>query len=250
MDISDLSSYRYPMLKIKDLNFHYGSAQALFEISMEMRAGLITIMVGSNGAGKSTLMRCISGIIKPSRGKILLEGQAIGHLPPHAIVEKGVIQVPEGRKLFPSLTVQENLEMGSVHPAARQKRPQTLEYVYGLFPRLKERTTQLAQTLSGGEQQMLAFGRALMGLPRVLLLDEPSMGLAPLLVQAIFQTIKKIHAGGGTIFLVEQNLKASLVLAQWAYVIENGRIVLEGTSEQLLADERTIKAYLGIHRKG
>jgi branched-chain amino acid transport system ATP-binding protein len=238
------------MLRIKDLDFHYGSAQALYGISMEMRAGLITIMVGSNGAGKSTLMRCISGIIKPSRGQITLEGQSIEHLPPHAIVEKGLVQVPEGRKLFPSLTVQENLEMGSVHHSAKQKRAETLNYVYGLFPRLKERMTQLAQTLSGGEQQMLAFGRALMGLPRVLLLDEPSMGLAPLLVQAIFQTIKKIHTAGGTIFLVEHNLKASLALAQWAYVIENGRIVLEGTSEQLLADERTIKAYLGIHKKG
>ncbi len=238
------------MLKIKDLNFHYGNSQALYGITLEMRAGFITIMVGSNGAGKSTLMRCISGILKPSGGEIILEDQSIEHLPPHAIVEKGVVQVPEGRKLFPSLTVQENLEMGSVHRKAKQKRAETIEYVYGLFPRLKERTTQLAQTLSGGEQQMLAFGRALMGLPRVLLLDEPSMGLAPLVVQAIFQAIKKIHAGGGTIFLVEQNLKASLSLAQWAYVIENGRIVLEGTSEQLLTDERTIKAYLGIYKKG
>jgi len=237
------------MLKIRDLDFHYGSAQALFGISMEMRAGLITIMFGSNGAGKSTLMRCISGILKPSRGEILLEGQAIEHLPPHAIVERGLVQVPEGRKLFPSLTVHENLEMGSVHRKAKEKRTESLEYVYGLFPRLRERTKQLAQTLSGGEQQMLAFGRALMGLPRVLLLDEPSMGLAPLVVQAIFQTIKKIHSDGGTLFLVEQNLKASLALAQWAYVIENGRIVLEGTSETLLADERTIKAYLGIHKK-
>ena len=238
------------MLKIKDLDFHYGSAQALYGINMEMRVGLITIMVGSNGAGKSTLMRCISGIRKPTRGQILLDDQPIETLPPHEVVERGLVQVPEGRKLFPSLTVQENLEMGSVHPQAKEKRAETLEFVYGLFPRLRERQTQLARTLSGGEQQMLAFGRALMGLPRVLLLDEPSMGLAPLVVQAIFQTIKKIHTAGGTIFLVEQNLKASLALAQWAYVIENGRIVLAGTSEQLLADERTIKAYLGIHKKG
>lgn len=236
------------MLQIKELDFHYGSAQALYGLDMEMRAGRITIMVGSNGAGKSTLMRCISGIIKPSRGQILLEGRPIQELAPHEIVERGLLQVPEGRKLFPSLTVQENLEMGSVHPQAKRKRSESLGYVYTLFPRLLERKDQLAQTLSGGEQQMLAFGRALMGLPRLLLLDEPSMGLAPLIVQAIFNTIKKIHGAGGTIFLVEQNLKASLALAEWAYVIENGRIVLEGTSKELLADERTIKAYLGIHK--
>jgi len=232
------------MLQVNDLDVHYGHAKALYGVNLLIRKGEITVMVGSNGAGKSTLMRCISGIKKPSRGTIILENQPIENMPCHKIVQQGLLQVPEGRKLFKSLTVQENLEMGSMNFRAKTKRGESLDYVYRLFPKLLERKNQLAGTLSGGEQQMLAFGRALMGLPRVLLLDEPSIGLAPLIIQEIFRTIKKIHLDGGTIFLVEQNLRASLALAQRGYVIENGRIVLEGTSKQLLADERTVKAYL------
>ncbi len=237
------------MLQVKDVDVFYGHAQALHGITLQVRKGQITAMVGSNGAGKTTMMRCISGVVKPSRGSVLLGNQSIEKLPPHEIVKLGVIQAPEGRKLFKSLTVQENLEMGSTQPHAREKRAETLAYVYQLFPHLAEREKQLAESLSGGEQQMLAFGRALMGLPSVLLLDEPSIGLAPLIVRAIFETIQKINENGGTVFLVEQNLRASLNLAQWGYVIENGRIVLEGTSAQLLADERTVKAYFGTDKK-
>lgn len=237
------------MLKIQDLDFHFGKAQALHGVNMHIKRGQITLLVGSNGAGKSTLMRCISAIGRPSRGVILLEDHPINTLPPHKIVLRGVIQVPEGRKIFPSLTVEENLEMGSMHPEAKKKRKQTMEYVFELFPKLSERKTQTGETLSGGEQQMLAIGRALMGLPKVLLLDEPSMGLAPLIVQQVFDVLKKIHQTGGTIFLVEQNLRASLVLCHYAYVIENGKIVMEGTSQELLANEQTVKAYLGINKK-
>ena len=233
------------MLQIKELDFHYGSAQALYDLNMEMRAGRITIMVGSNGAGKSTLMRCISGIIKPSRGQILLEGQPIQELAPHEIVERGLLQVPEGRKLFPSLTVQENLEMGSVHPQAKRKRSETLGYVYSLFPRLLERKDQLAQTLSGGEQQMLAMGRALMARPELLLLDEPSLGLAPQVIELIFETIEKINREGTTILLVEQNAQLALETSRYAYVLETGSILLEGEASKVLSDPRVKEAYLG-----
>jgi branched-chain amino acid transport system ATP-binding protein len=237
------------MLKIQNLDFHFGKAQALNGLNLRIQKGQITLLVGSNGAGKSTLMRCISGIRQASQGKIIFEGESIGLLPPHEIVRRGIIQVPEGRKIFPSLTVEENLAMGSMHPEAKKKRKQSMDYVFDLFPRLKERRNQIGETLSGGEQQMLAIGRALMGLPRVLLLDEPSMGLAPIIVQQVFDVLRKIHQSGGTIFLVEQNLKASLALCHYAYVIENGRIVLEGTGQELMSNEQTVKAYLGIHKK-
>jgi branched-chain amino acid transport system ATP-binding protein len=236
------------MLKIQDLNFHFGKAQALNNINMAVKRGQITIMVGSNGAGKSTIMRCISGIIRATSGEILLEDRPITTLSSNEIVRKGVIQVPEGRKIFPSLTVDENLDMGSMHSEAKRKRGQTKEYVFALFSRLKDRRNQVGETLSGGEQQMLAIGRALMGLPKVLLLDEPSMGLAPLIVQQVFEVLKKINLSGGTIFLVEQNMRASLSLCHYAYVIENGNIVLEGTGKELLSNERTVKAYLGIQK--
>jgi branched-chain amino acid transport system ATP-binding protein len=233
------------MLQIKDLDVFYGRAQALHGINVRVLKGQITALVGANGAGKSTLMRCISGLVKNSRGSILLENDPIHKLRPHQIVRRGLIQVPEGRKLFPSLTVQENLEMGSMHPEAKQKRAETMEYVYNLLPRLSERSKQITGTLSGGEQQMVAFGRALMGLPRVLIMDEPSIGLAPLVVKEMYETVKKLHDSGATIFLVEQNLRASLKLAHRGYVIENGRIVLEGKSQELLSDRRTVKAYFG-----
>jgi len=240
---------RSEMLRIRNLDFHFGKAQALHGVNLRIKNGQITLLVGSNGAGKSTLMRCISGIGRASHGEILLEGDPIGNLPPHDIVRHGILQVPEGRKIFPSLTVQENLEMGSMHPEAKKKRKQSMEYVFELFPKLLERRNQIGETLSGGEQQMLAIGRALMGLPRILLLDEPSMGLAPIVVQQVFDVLKKIHQAGGTIFLVEQNLRASLALCHYAYVIENGRIVMEGSGQELLSNEQTVKAYLGIHKK-
>jgi branched-chain amino acid transport system ATP-binding protein len=216
---------------------------------MSVEKETITLLVGSNGAGKSTLMRCVSGILPPTNGSILLDDERINHFQPHQIVERGLIQVPEGRKIFPSLTVQENLEMGSMHRAAKRRRAETMKEVLDLFPRLLERRKQLAGTLSGGEQQILAIGRALMGMPRVLLLDEPSMGLAPIIVQLVFEALKRIHEAGGTIFLVEQNLRASMALADYAYVIENGIIVLEGTSSELMADEKAVKAYLGVRKQ-
>jgi branched-chain amino acid transport system ATP-binding protein len=236
------------MLKIQNLNFHYGKAHALNSINLEIKRGKITILVGSNGAGKSTIMRCISGIIRASSGHILLEGRPISTLSPSDIVQSGVIQVPEGRKIFPSLTVDENLDMGSMHSEAKKKRSLTKDYVFDLFPKLRDRKDQIGETLSGGEQQMLAIGRALMGLPKVLLLDEPSIGLAPLIVQQVFEVLRKLNNSGSTIFLVEQNLKASLALCNYAYVIESGNIVLEGTGEQLLSNEKTVKAYLGIQK--
>jgi branched-chain amino acid transport system ATP-binding protein len=237
------------MLQIKDLDVFYGHAQALHGINVQVPKGQITALVGANGAGKSTLMRCISGLVKNSRGSILLENNPIHNLRPHQIVRRGLIQVPEGRKLFPSLTVQENLEMGSMHPEAKKKRAETMEYVYNLLPRLSERSKQITGTLSGGEQQMVAFGRALMSLPRVLIMDEPSIGLAPLVVKEMYETVKKLNDSGATIFLIEQNLRASLKLAHRGYVIENGRIVIRGTSKELLSDERTVKAYFGSNKK-
>ena len=233
------------MLKIINLDVYYGRAQALHKINIEVPKGEITCLVGANGAGKSTLLRCVSGIIKSAKGDILLENDSIAKLRPHQIVRQGVVQIPEGRKLFPRLTVQENLEMGSVHSKAKKKRKENLNIVYDLLPRLVERKNQLVGNLSGGEQQMVAFGRAIMGIPRVLIMDEPSIGLAPLIVKEIYGTVKKLNQAGATIFLVEQNLRASLNLAHQGYVIENGKVVLEGTSKELLEDKRTIKAYLG-----
>jgi branched-chain amino acid transport system ATP-binding protein len=236
------------MLQIFDMHYTFGRAQALQAINVSVREQQITNIVGSNGAGKTTIMKCISGILRPSRGRIVFRDEPIHNLPPHAIVERGVVQVPEGRKLFPSLTVRENLEMGSMHSAAKARRKESYGYVYGLFPRLLEREDQKAGTLSGGEQQMVAFGRALMGLPKLLLLDEPSWGLAPLIVKEVLAAVKKISQQGGTILLVEQNVKASLALAQWTYVIENGHIVVEGRSTDVLANEQVIATYLGMKR--
>jgi branched-chain amino acid transport system ATP-binding protein len=237
------------MLQVRNLDVYYGNVQALYEINIEAGKGKITNMVGANGSGKTTLMKCISGLLKPKRGLIIFEDEQVENLPPHKIVERGLVQVPEGRKLFPSLTIRENLEMGSIHERAKKRRAQSLEYVYNLFPRLLERRNQLAGTLSGGEQQMLAFGRALMSMPRVLLLDEPSLGLSPIIVKEIFRTVRKINSDGGTILLVEQNVRASLALADWNYVIETGRIVTEGKSKELLENEKVVKAYFGITKR-
>jgi branched-chain amino acid transport system ATP-binding protein len=203
-------------------------------------------VVGANGAGKTTMLRAISGLMRPRAGQILFDGERLDSLPSHAIVERGVVQVPEGRKIFPSLTVLENLELGSYVAAAKARRREGLEQVFGFFPRLKERERQAAGTMSGGEQQMLAIGRALMARPRLLMLDEPSLGLAPIIVKEIFRIIGEINRSGTTVLLVEQNTRQALVLSRRGYVLENGRVVLEGSGAELLGNEHVKRAYLGM----
>jgi branched-chain amino acid transport system ATP-binding protein len=215
-------------------------------VSLAVEAGETLSVVGANGAGKTTMLRAISGLLRPRAGQILLDGKRLDTLPSHAIVELGVVQVPEGRKIFPSLTVLENLELGSYIAAAKVWRREGLEHVFTLFPRLKERERQAAGTMSGGEQQMLAIGRALMARPRLLMLDEPSLGLAPIIVKEIFHIIGEINRLGTTVLLVEQNTRQALALSRRGYVLENGRVVLEGTGAQLLGNEHVKRAYLGM----
>ncbi|GIX49087.1 MAG: ABC transporter ATP-binding protein [Candidatus Tectimicrobiota bacterium] len=234
------------LLEVHRVCAGYGDLQVLWEVSLHLQAGEIVAVIGANGAGKTTLLRTIAGLLRPTAGHIALAGTRLERLPPHRIVQGGVVRVPEGRKIFPRLTVLENLELGAYLPAAKRQRRQSLEWVFGLFPRLKERRRQLAGTLSGGEQQMLAIGRALMARPRLLMLDEPSLGLAPLLVQEIFAIIRDINRDGVTILLVEQHVFHALRLAHRGYVLENGRIVLEGKAEALLANEHVKTAYLGL----
>jgi branched-chain amino acid transport system ATP-binding protein len=234
------------ILQVENLDLFYGDAQALDSISLSAEAGELVAIVGANGAGKSSLIRTIAGIEKPRAGRVRFRGQDITGLPSHRICNLGVGQVAEGRQIFPTLTVEENLEMGALLPRARQQLPQTLEDVYALFPRLKERRTQLGGTMSGGEQQMLAIGRCLMGRPELIMFDEPSLGLAPTMVQELFRTIRALNGRGLTVILVEQNVVASLKLANKAYVLENSRIVMQGTGAELLNDDRVRRAYLGI----
>ncbi len=234
------------MLTVSDLDLFYGDAQALDGVSIAVEAGTTTAIVGANGAGKTSLIRTISGILKPARGSIRFKEREIAGLPSHLVCDLGIGQVAEGRQIFPSLSVRENLEMGAVIPRARATAKQTFDQVLSLFPRLNERLDQAAGTLSGGEQQMLAIGRCLMGKPELIMFDEPSLGLAPALVHELFRTIRDLAAGGMTIILVEQNVAASLKLAQRAYVLENGRVVLSGTGEGLLADPAVKQAYLGL----
>lgn len=233
------------MLTVKSLDVYYGKIQALKGISLEVDEGEIVTLIGANGAGKTTLLRTISGLIRPKNGEILYQGKRIDTLTAEAIVKLGISHVPEGRRIFPNLTVLENLEMGAYLRKDRDGIAKDQEKVFTLFPRLKERLKQQAGTLSGGEQQMLAMGRALMARPKLLLLDEPSMGLAPLLVKTIFEIIKEINAGGTTILLVEQNAHMALSIAHHAYVIETGRVVLTGTPEELHKSEQVQSAYLG-----
>jgi branched-chain amino acid transport system ATP-binding protein len=234
------------LLKVHDLNVHYGDVHVLHQVGLKVEEGEVITIVGANGAGKSTLLKSIGGIHRASSGEIRFLEERIDQLPSHRIVEKGVIRIPEGRKVFPSMTVLENLELGSYLPEAKTKRGESLGNVFNLFPVLKNRVQQTAGTLSGGEQQMLAIGRGLMALPRLLMLDEPSLGLAPLLVKQIFQTLGEINKRGTTLLLVEQNVYNALDMAQEGYVLETGRIVLSGKSKDLLHNEYIKEAYLGV----
>lgn len=234
------------MLNVKELEVFYGQAQAIRNAHFKIDRGDIISIVGSNGAGKSTILKAISGVIRPKNGTIEFLNQDITHLSTHEIVKLGVIQIPEGRKIFPTMTVLENLELGSYTSKAKKKREENLKKTFSLFPRLAERRNQIAGTLSGGEQQMLAIGRGLMSIPELLMLDEPSLGLAPLLVKEILQTVKDINSQGTTILLVEQNVSHALNISIRSYVLENGMIVIEGKGEDLLKNEHVKKAYLGM----
>lgn len=233
------------MLKVKNLVVRYGMIEAIKGISFEVNDGEIVTLIGANGAGKTTTMHTISGLLKPAEGSILLDGVDITKIPAHKIVAMGLAQIPERRRVFASQTVEENLDLGAFTRKDKEGIAQDLERVYTLFPRLKERKKQLAGTLSGGEQQMLAMGRALMAKPKILLLDEPSMGLSPLLVKEIFRIIEEINKQGTTILLVEQNAKMALAIADRAYVLETGKITLEGSGQELAASEQVQKVYLG-----
>lgn len=235
------------MLKINDINVYYGNIHALKGVSLDINEGEIVTLIGANGAGKSTLLKTISGLLKPKSGDILFQGQSISGKVAQAIVKQGLSHVPEGRRVFANMSVEENLELGAYLRNDKQGIREDFEKVYELFPRLHERRKQLSGTLSGGEQQMLAMGRALMARPKLLLLDEPSMGLAPLLVKTIFQIIEEINKTGTTILLVEQNANMALSIADRAYVIETGKIVLSGTAEELNQSDQIRMAYLGGH---
>jgi branched-chain amino acid transport system ATP-binding protein len=234
------------MLKVENLDVFHGDAQALDGVTLEIEQGAIVAIVGANGAGKTSLIRTIAGIHRPVRGRIVYRDQDIAGWPSHKVCDLGIGQVAEGRQVFPSLTVTENLDMGAMLPHARAARAQNLEKVFSLFPVLAERSRQSAGTLSGGEQQMLAIGRCLMGAPELVMFDEPSLGLAPAIVQNVLQTVRDLNRDGLTCVLVEQNVAVSLKLASHAYVLENGRITLSGSGEELLGDDRVRQAYLGL----
>ena len=233
------------MLEIKDLEVYYGMIQAIKGISFEVNEGEVITLIGANGAGKTTTLHTISGLIAPKKGTIVFEGKEITKMPAHKIVSCGMAHVPEGRRVFASLSVLQNLKLGAYTRSSKEEIEESLEMVYARFPRLKERKNQLAGTLSGGEQQMLAMGRALMSKPRIILMDEPSMGLSPIFVNEIFDIIRQVSAGGTTVLLVEQNAKKALSIADRGYVLETGKIVLTGKAEELLDDESVKKAYLG-----
>jgi branched-chain amino acid transport system ATP-binding protein len=234
------------MLRVEHVNAGYGDVQVLWDVSFQVQLKEFVVLVGANGAGKSTIMRTISSIIHPTGGAIWFEDQRIDHTPPYRIIHHGIAHVPEGRQLFPEMSVLENLELGSLTPDAKAHRKETLDWVLTLFPRLRERQKQMAGTLSGGEQQMCAIARGLMSRPKMILFDEPSLGLSPLLTQEIFRLTGKIHQEGITILMVEQNVKQTLAICDRAYVLENGRIVLEGKGRDLLENEQVKQAFLGI----
>jgi len=234
------------MLELRQVNTYYGKIQALQDVSIRIDDGEIVTLIGANGAGKSTTLMTVCGILHPRSGEIVWNSAPIHQLPPHDIVKLGISQVPEGRLIFPELTVRENLDLGAFLRNDRDGIARDLDYVFELFPILKERISQQGGTLSGGEQQMLAVARALMARPKLLLLDEPSLGLAPIIIQQIFSIIQKVNADGTTVFLVEQNANQALRIAHRGYVMENGRIAMEGSAESLLASEEVRKAYLGM----
>ena len=234
------------LLDVETIHTYYGNIHALKGISLHVEEAEIVSLIGGNGAGKSTTLKTISGVLHPRQGTISLGGEDISHYKPHQIVSKGVVQVPEGRRMFNRMSVTENLEMGAFSKNDKTRITENMERVFALFPRLKERRKQLSGTLSGGEQQMLATGRALMSDPKILLMDEPSMGLAPVLVDSIFETIVELNKAGTTILLVEQNARMALQVANRGYVLQTGEIVLSGTAEQLRSDQSVQKAYLGI----
>jgi branched-chain amino acid transport system ATP-binding protein len=234
------------MLEVKDIDVFYGDLHALWEVSFEVKEGEIVSLVGSNGAGKSTVLNTISGLLKPHNGSIEFLGNEISGVSAYRIVEYGIVQIPEARRLFTDLTTVENLELGALKGEARKRRVESIEWVFELFPILKERAKQAAGTLSGGEQQMLAIARGLMASPRLLMFDEPSLGLAPILVKQVFKIIEKINQEGITILLVEQNVRHSLSISNRTYVLENGRITLEGKGKELLENKHVKEAYLGL----
>ncbi len=233
-------------MEVKKVNLAYGQMQVLKEVSLQVREQEIVSLIGANSAGKSSMLNAISGLVPISGGEILFEGKRIDSLPSHEIIEKGIIQVPEGRRIFPFMTVKENLEMGSYNRRAREKSRESMQRVYELFPRLAERKNQLGESMSGGEQQMLAVGRALMAGPKILMLDEPSLGLAPIVVEMIFKVLQEVNRQAVTLLLVEQNVKESLDISSRGYVLENGRVVLEGAARDLLENAYLKKAYLGL----
>ena len=234
------------MLKVSGIDVFYGDLQVLWDVSFEVREKEILVLVGANGSGKSTSLKTISGLLRPRKGTIEFDGVRLDLLPSDKVIGSGVVHVPEARRLFREMTVEENLIMGSLSPEAKKKRAQTMEWVFELFPRVRERRKQAAGTLSGGEQQMVAIGRGLMALPKILMFDEPSLGLAPILVQDVFEIVKRINREGVTVLLVEQNVRQTLAMCDRAYVLENGRVVLEGTGKELSNDPHVKEAYLGI----
>ena len=234
------------MLELRSLDAGYGTFQALFGVNLDVKPGEAVGVIGPNGAGKTTLMRVISGLIRPTKGSISMQGTDVLATPPHRIVSLGIAHVPENRRLFPRLTVDDNLKMGAYTPDARKKYAERMEFVFDLFPRLKERRHQMAGTMSGGEQQMCAIGRALMSGPKLLLLDEPSAGLAPVVVQQVFELVKRIRAGGLTVLIVEQNVQQVLKVVDRAYLIEAGHIRASGTSAEMMATDTIKQAYLGV----
>jgi branched-chain amino acid transport system ATP-binding protein len=234
------------VLEIKNIDVFYGDVQVIWDVSFQVSKGEIVALIGANGAGKSTVLKTISGILRPKKGEIFFEKNPIYKIDPFRLIEFGIAHVPEARRLFVEMTVEENLDMGSLKGEARAQREKTKEMIFELLPRLKERRRQLAGTLSGGEQQMLAVGRGLMSLPKLQMFDEPSLGLGPILVREVFNTIKKIKAEGATVLIVEQNVKQTLVISDRAYVLENGKIILAGTGGSLLNNEHVKTAYLGV----
>jgi len=234
------------MLEVRGVDAGYGDVQVLWDLSFRVGRGEVVALIGANGAGKSTTLKVVSGLVRPAAGEVLFEGRPIHRIEPFRLIELGIAHVPEGRRLFAEMTVEENLEMGALRGEARQRRAETKEQVFELFPRLRERRRQAAGTLSGGEQQMVAVGRGLMSRPRLLMFDEPSLGLAPILVQEIFRVIRRIRQQGVTVLIVEQNVKQTLAVADRAYVLERGRVTKEGAGAELLEDDEVKSAYLGV----